>query len=273
MKRTLLATLWCLAPAAALPAQEPANAATEVKISKAARAHQTLEADLKAERKAYSSRLRELRKTDKYKELRKAKDYDALRELSSTIEKVDEGPFVERATAACEAFAGTPEEVDFLSFLAMNVREDKAARDHAIDAILADHITSPRIEDFVGRLWLIARDRKDFDVNAAYATIIEKNPSALVKAHALYSRARMTLRDKSASDEAKDAANADIATAGELAKGTPLGWRIEGPEFVKNNLQVGMVAPDIEGVDLDGVPFKLSDYRGKVVVLDFWGDW
>lgn len=38
-------------------------------------------------------------------------------------------------------------------------------------------------------------------------------------------------------------------------------------------LQVGSVAPDIEGNDLDGVAFKLSDYRGKVVVLDFWGDW
>ena len=25
--------------------------------------------------------------------------------------------------------------------------------------------------------------------------------------------------------------------------------------------------------DLDGVEFKLSDYRGKVVFLDFWGDW
>ena len=41
----------------------------------------------------------------------------------------------------------------------------------------------------------------------------------------------------------------------------------------KERLQVGMVAPDIEGKDLDGKPFKLSDYRGKVVVLDFWGDW
>jgi cytochrome oxidase Cu insertion factor (SCO1/SenC/PrrC family) len=36
---------------------------------------------------------------------------------------------------------------------------------------------------------------------------------------------------------------------------------------------VGNLAPDIEGQDLDGVQFKLSDYRGKVVVLDFWGDW
>jgi hypothetical protein len=38
-------------------------------------------------------------------------------------------------------------------------------------------------------------------------------------------------------------------------------------------LAVGRQAPEIAGPDLDGVPFKLSDYRGKVVVLDFWGHW
>jgi hypothetical protein len=31
--------------------------------------------------------------------------------------------------------------------------------------------------------------------------------------------------------------------------------------------------PDFEAVDTDGVAFKLSDYRGKVVLLDFWGFW
>jgi hypothetical protein len=35
-------------------------------------------------------------------------------------------------------------------------------------------------------------------------------------------------------------------------------------------LSVGNVAPDIEGEDQDGKRFKLSDYRGKVVLLDFW---
>lgn len=39
------------------------------------------------------------------------------------------------------------------------------------------------------------------------------------------------------------------------------------------NLAIGKVAPEIEGEDVDGVKFKLSDYRGKVVVLDFWGNW
>jgi hypothetical protein len=37
--------------------------------------------------------------------------------------------------------------------------------------------------------------------------------------------------------------------------------------------QVGQPAPEIEAEDLDGKKFKLSDYRGKVVLLDFWGHW
>jgi cytochrome oxidase Cu insertion factor (SCO1/SenC/PrrC family) len=43
--------------------------------------------------------------------------------------------------------------------------------------------------------------------------------------------------------------------------------------FELQNLQVGMKAPDLEATDQDGKTFKLSDYRGKVVVLDFWGFW
>jgi len=43
--------------------------------------------------------------------------------------------------------------------------------------------------------------------------------------------------------------------------------------FAIRNLSVGKTAPEIVGTDLDGVEFKLSDYRGKVVFLDFWGDW
>ena len=39
------------------------------------------------------------------------------------------------------------------------------------------------------------------------------------------------------------------------------------------HLAIGREAPQIEGNDVDGIPFKLSDYRGKIVVLDFWGNW
>jgi thiol-disulfide isomerase/thioredoxin len=32
-------------------------------------------------------------------------------------------------------------------------------------------------------------------------------------------------------------------------------------------------APDVQGELLDGAPFRLSDLRGMVVVLNFWGSW
>lgn len=40
-----------------------------------------------------------------------------------------------------------------------------------------------------------------------------------------------------------------------------------------DNLVEGKPAPPIEGVGMDGKPLKLADYRGKVVVLVFWGTW
>ncbi|MGH8245475.1 MAG: peroxiredoxin family protein, partial [Gammaproteobacteria bacterium] len=40
--------------------------------------------------------------------------------------------------------------------------------------------------------------------------------------------------------------------------------------FQIRHLAVGKLAPEIEGEDQDGKRFKLSDYRGKVVLLDFW---
>ncbi|MBI3268198.1 MAG: hypothetical protein HYZ53_04195 [Planctomycetes bacterium] len=39
------------------------------------------------------------------------------------------------------------------------------------------------------------------------------------------------------------------------------------------SLAVGKHAPEIEGRTPDGKPLKLSDFKGKVVVLDFFGDW
>ena len=38
-------------------------------------------------------------------------------------------------------------------------------------------------------------------------------------------------------------------------------------------VEVGQVAPEITGDDLEGNPLRLSDHRGKVVALLFWGHW
>ncbi|MEC9092813.1 MAG: hypothetical protein VX438_08930 [Planctomycetota bacterium] len=48
---------------------------------------------------------------------------------------------------------------------------------------------------------------------------------------------------------------------------------VEGEIFELERLQIGMDVPNIQGEDIDGVQFNLTDYKGKVVVIDFWGDW
>jgi hypothetical protein len=56
----------------------------------------------------------------------------------------------------------------------------------------------------------------------------------------------------------------------ELAWGGKIGDNAKTELFALRHLSVGKKALDIEGPDQDGVRFKLSDYRGKVVLLYFW---
>jgi hypothetical protein len=55
-----------------------------------------------------------------------------------------------------------------------------------------------------------------------------------------------------------------------LPDGESVAERAKVELYELRNLSVGRVAPDIEADDQDGKRFKLSDYRGKVVLLDFW---
>lgn len=47
----------------------------------------------------------------------------------------------------------------------------------------------------------------------------------------------------------------------------------ENTESANNQEQEKVMAPDFTTVDLDGNEVSLSDYRGKVVFLNFWATW
>jgi len=47
----------------------------------------------------------------------------------------------------------------------------------------------------------------------------------------------------------------------------------KAPEAKVEMLKVGAVAPEFTTTDVVGKPVKLSDYRGKIVILDFWATW
>ena len=67
--------------------------------------------------------------------------------------------------------------------------------------------------------------------------------------------------------------NGEIKLNGRILTRGTLGEQAKPILNELTQLSVGNLAPEIASEDLEGVPFKLSDYRGKVVMLDFWGHW
>lgn len=56
-------------------------------------------------------------------------------------------------------------------------------------------------------------------------------------------------------------------------RATPLGQEMNEKIEQARRTSVGAQAPDFEKADKDGNKIRLSDYRGKYVLLDFWGSW
>jgi thiol-disulfide isomerase/thioredoxin len=57
----------------------------------------------------------------------------------------------------------------------------------------------------------------------------------------------------------------------ELSRGLTLAEAARSDAYEIRHLSVGKKAPEIVGEDLDGAKLRLSDFKGKVVVLSFWG--
>ncbi|MHB1423744.1 MAG: peroxiredoxin family protein [Gemmataceae bacterium] len=57
---------------------------------------------------------------------------------------------------------------------------------------------------------------------------------------------------------------------GEQNFGALIGDQAKSELYELRHLSIGRKAPEIDSEDQDGKKFKLSDYKGKVVLLDFW---
>jgi AhpC/TSA family len=74
------------------------------------------------------------------------------------------------------------------------------------------------------------------------------------------------VKEIEAAFELADAKYGDV----KVPYGTTVADRVKTDLYEIRFLSVGKTAPDIEGDDQDGHRFKLSDYRGKIVLLYFW---
>jgi len=141
-------------------------------------------------------------------------------------------------------------------------------RDKVAAVVMRDHIKSKGMTNVIGSL------RYASNGDALMMKIIQESPHRDVQGFAMLMRGETMLRNGHADAEAvlmevvKHYGDVKIY-GGRMTAGK----KAEGNLFEARKLAIGKTAPDIEGEDIDGVMFKLSDYRGKVVLLDFWGDW
>lgn len=115
---------------------------------------------------------------------------------------------------------------------------------------------------------------KGENTQAFLATVVEKSKAQDARGSALYIQAIQIERDTAKTARYKalveklNAEHADFEV-----RGRKVGAMMKATLEAKEKLAIGKSAPEITGKDVDGKEMKLSDYRGKIVVLDFWGDW
>jgi thiol-disulfide isomerase/thioredoxin len=107
--------------------------------------------------------------------------------------------------------------------------------------------------------------------------VLAENPSKDLKGMACYALGAMAFEQedgKGAKEAEKyfDLVEKEFADVHGPQKRT-LGEMAKGSLFELRNLQVGMPAPPAESKNLKGEKAALADYKGKVVVLDFWATW
>ena len=134
------------------------------------------------------------------------------------------------------------------------------------EAILAQHPESTQLARIAEYQYVFSAEDR-----TAILTRLQESPHAEVRGYAIYELAKREKPEKrKAMLEELLEKYADVpcrlSTFGALAHAHLNPHPAEA-------LEIGKPAPEIVGADVDGNPMKLSDYRGKVVVLDFWGHW
>lgn len=214
-----------------------------------------------------------------------------------------------RGKTASEAFLkfardnpNDPVSVDALSWVISHSIFTPEA-EQAINLLVRDHGKSGNLVGVCKELDLLYGSTFK-PVESLFRAAMEHNPSREVRAWACLGLARRLKRDKESIERERvqyaafmnlhvppyvmkpSATDADLAKmAAESAalfqrvidqygdvKGElePIGKDAARELVDLRTLSIGITAPEIEGDDLDGKRFKLSDYRGKIVVLSFW---
>lgn len=178
---------------------------------------------------------------------------------------------VEKAKAAAAEFAGVPDAAQFLVIVLQNSGNPKDARE-ALRVLLDQHLDG---ESFARAAGLAPSLTSLVGKEAADPALekMAKSKNAKVRGWAAFARHQGTIATADRGSSGYATARAELQKAAEDAGDEQLAAEVRTAIDLREKFGVGNTAPDIQGIDLLGVSLKLSDYKGKVVLLDFWGDW
>jgi hypothetical protein len=203
-----------------------------------------------------------------------SREADARREATKELAEFRKS-CVEKIQAIAKENPKTPVALKALESILYPLRADSRETQQWVkERLLDDHANDKALVPVIA---ILARDEAFID------ELAEKTESRDVRGVILYYRMQkvkgreLTEQNKAEvrpmmeriSAEFKDV---ELVYPGGRVRGR-LGDLVENEIFAFENLRIGKVAPEIEGVDVHDQSLRLSDFRGKVVVIDFWGHW
>jgi len=144
--------------------------------------------------------------------------------------------------------------------------EDDKGFDAFFETVLADYADWDQATRFVGGIRGPHAEKRLKRVLGA-----SKNPE--VKAAALFTVGSLDWNWGDPKEGAVEKVRDTFEKVVREYPATKAARRAKGNLFEMDHLQVGMEAPDVAFVDADGKERRLSDFRGKTVLLEFWASW
>ena len=175
--------------------------------------------------------------------------------------------------ALAKEHADDPVAMQALVWVVSNARLGTAAGE-AIELLIKNHVEDKAMVAVCQRLMRNTSPQ----AGKLLEQVLEKSPHREAKGQACFG---LMMQSKYAA-RANPAKEADVKKFAEQVindfadlkhyRGT-IGEAAKRELYEIEKLGIGKPAPEIAGEDIAGEQFKLSDYRGKVVVIDFWGNW
>lgn len=250
--RRIIALSIAFATSSILASAQTAHSLTEIESK-----YNQIEAAMTAENKAWRKKLDSCKSKAEKEKLYKAYP-DAAKyhpQLTALMKSNPKDPGSAKAAIWVLTGSETPEQ----------------AHD-SIEILKKYHINSKALDDSIAILWFTRKP----EVKGLLNDYILKRKDSAQVTKAKYSLARILMQEKSTDEAIKlfQAVEQEGQNLYEFKNSSrTLADTATAYIYEAKFLQIGKKAPDIVGTDVIGKKLKLSDFAGKVIMLDFFGFW